>query len=822
MDINRKTILLFIILLIISIISGCNKDDQSRLQANWSAKDPIAIPFNNRNHQLKLGNLVPNSSFEFGKIFYKKNDIKTFDIAGWKKVGENIEWVNTRNADFNDNETYDGIHAVKIVRNQADETENLGEGIISDYIKVIPGNYTLKLFLKLENICPNQARIGTKMFDAVNIRIQYFDKNKIEIEGTEFNPYENKKIDNTFKSLTLANYWNIDDFGWGEIHGKTANYPFFDGDIPDQARYVKIFIGLKGTGKMWIDQIDFRYTSNNFTLFERLKPYFDSSFTAYDFIIPEPQLLEKKNTIEYFNTENKKLPIILIPENANKYLIHTAQLIKEKLDQITGGVHPEFAIDKIKILKQLNKEQLTDDQFIISIGKSSLYKKNQKSLPDSMINELEQAYYIYSLENFKNILFINANDKKGFENAVLTFNQLLSEKETILHNAKIIDYPDFKERNFIIHGFNGSEEYLTGKIDLFKRYKLNEPYFEIYKDNKKYYPLISLNEILKENDCINLKVNLFDNKEINSEQLIQILRPYKSINSLLVSGSLNQTSEGCNSVSLKVLMNDYYNHANPLTLFEPAIQKNKIKNIEYLSYWNNLELIDNAFGQAEFYFRDIRERHLNNTSFVWTGGSYCSSSIDFAELNRFKTIVGNNHILLDNSLFLNESRFSSEYIRAYYAGKIRILSMFEPYRFEVFDDFYKQSSNKKILLNTDSLSELSTIRILTSSNFYWNTESYNPDRTLWIVLNKLFGRQNAMNLIYFNDAYYGLKEVCEKIKINGLQYKNIRVAKIFEKDLKKYYDLLLNDLENSKLLSEIELLKETILLDYNNLISTNN
>ena len=821
MDINNKTLFLFIILLIFSLISGCNKDDQSRLQANWSAKDPIAIPFNNRNHQLKLGNLVPNSSFESGKIFYEESDIKSFDLVGWKKVGENIEWVNIRNADYEESEIYNGIHSVKIVRDQADETETLGEGIISDYIKVIPGNYTLKLFLKLENICPNQVRIGTKMFDAVNIRLQYFDKNKIELSGAEFNPYQNKKIDNSFKSLTLSNYWNIDDFGWGEIRGKTANYPFFDGDIPDQTRYVKIFIGLKGTGKMWIDQIDFRYTRDNFTLLERLEPYFDSSFTAYDLIIPEPQLLEKNKSIEYFNPGNGKLPIILIPENASEYIINSAHSIKEKIDQIIGQTNTESTIDKIKIVDQLDESQL-NEQFIISIGKNSIYKKNQNSFPDSVIKEIEQAYYIYSLENLGNVIFVNANDKNGFQNAVLTFNQLLSEKETIFYSAQIIDYPDYKERNYIIHNFDGSDKDLIAKMDLFREYKLSNPYFEIYKENKEYYPIISINKILKENDNINLKINLFDNKDVNSEQLLKMLNSYKTINSLLISGSLNQINEDCNSEGLKILTQGYNNQFNPLNLLELINQKVKPENIEYLSYWSNLELIDNAHGQAEFYFRDVRNKDLNNISFVWTGGSYCSTSIDFAEFTRIKTIVGNNNILLDNSLFVNESRFNSEYINGYYVGKIRVLSMFEPYRLEVSDDFYQQSSDRKILLNTDSLSELNTIRILTSSNYYWNTESYNPDRTLWMVLNKLFGRENAMNLIYFNDAYYGLKEVCEKIKVNGLQYKNLRIAKIFESDLKKYYNILYNDFENKELVDEIRLLKEKVLLDYNNLISTNN
>jgi hypothetical protein len=77
-------------------------------------------------------------------------------------------------------------------------------------------------------------------------------------------PFKGQKIDNSFKSLSFANYDHIKEFDWGRIIGKSHSFPFSEGDIPDDARYIRIFIGLKGTGTMWIDDVDFHYTRANF------------------------------------------------------------------------------------------------------------------------------------------------------------------------------------------------------------------------------------------------------------------------------------------------------------------------------------------------------------------------------------------------------------------------------------------------------------------------------------------------------------------------------------------------------------------------------
>ena len=836
MRIKQTTIVILLIFVITIVLSGCKKEDQTRFQAGWSAKDPIAIPYNIRNHEKTLGNLVINPSFETGKVYYEESNIKSYDITGWKKVGKNIKWVNSNNGEYKENEVYEGTHSIKIERNTADETEITGEGIISDFIKVIPGNYSFKLFLRLENICPNQARVGTKMHDAVNIRLLYFDKNKIEIDGVEYDAFQNKKIDNTFKSYSLSNYWNIDEFCWGEIHGKTANYPFFDGDIPDDTRYVKIFIGLKGTGKMWVDNIDFRYTNENFTTLERLKPYFDSSYSVYDLVLPQPKQLIKKSQIEYFNKDSLLFPIIVIPQNTSKvvkeYALKLKKILTSKIKEADNSLSAE-----IKIVTNIDLSKIPQKQFIVSIGNNDFYNNCKANLPDSLINDNEGAYYIVQSEDRENLVFINGYNDEAIKYAFLSFNQLFDSQSTIYFGANIIDYPDFHERAFILHYFDGDLNDLDNKLELLNQYKFNNVYFEWYGgDNEKHYSFNSINELQHQSNSMNFSV-LVDLIKLNAKQSLISGKPFDNLNyetlipesmkSVLFAGDYYQSYDNCNPDKIAFRSNKkmdrdlQFDHIELLNDFNKLLVSKKLSTkIEFLSPWNRLDIIDKGQGEAEFYYRDLNRNLSDNIPIYWTGGSYYSKSIDFAEFYRMKKIAGNTTVLFDNNLNDSELRFNSEFVRNYYAGKIRALSIFEPYNFITFNDFYKQSRGSKILLNTNSLSELNTIRILTAANYFWNTTTYDPDKSLWIVLNKLVGRDNAINLLYFNDAYYGLKEICEKLKINGLQYNNLRIAKNFDSDLNKYYNELEISLDNKILLTEIEKLKTEILEKYNNIITT--
>ena len=804
------------------IFTGCKKEDQSRLQANWSANDPIIIPYIIRKNETNFGNLVPNPSFESGKVYYEKSNIKSFDINGWKKVGQNIEWVNANNQPYNKSDVNSGNYAVKIKRDSADETEITGDGIISDYIKVIPGNYSLKMFLKFQNVCPNQSRIGTKMYDAVNIRLYYYDKNKVEISGNQYNAFYNKNIDNSFKSYTLSNFDYFERTEWGQIFGKSANFPVFDGDIPDQARYVKIFVGLKGTGTMWIDDVEFRFTKQNFTLLERLKPYFDSSFTVYDQLIPKPKQIVTKQPIEFY-TESSGFPIIIIPENADKATRQCAIKLRNEIAKYAA------ISDKDKIeIKESSIENRPELEFVISIGENSLYKKHSKDLPDSIIKKYKGSYYISTMENIQNTIFINASCDQGLQSAISTFLQLLDVDKGIYHAANILDYPDFYQGSYIIESFNGSEEILSERIELLKDYKLYNSYLKDYSvKNNHFYPFNSVQDISEyiNNNNLGMLYNFNNKEDINLGHVIQSVLS-NQIKRVLIEGGFYQSYDGHNPDNIEYFA--YNNMEKPMQeghielINELNKKLGKNISIEFLSPWSNLQRVNMSHGDAEFYYRDLNKSIPEEVLFYWTGGNYCSLSIDYAEAYFFKNISGKEPVLFDYSLLANEYRFKSELISNYYAGKIRVLSLFEPYQLDCYKGFLSDHNDGQILIQAGDFSALHFIQLLTAADYLWNTKDYIPEKSLWTILNRLYGRENAIQLLNFNDAYFGLKEICKKIELQGLQNKNMRIANHFEKELKKAYDSLNNNLVNKELISEMEQLKNEILNYYNGLLIDEN
>jgi hypothetical protein len=715
-----------------------------------------------------LGNLVLNSSFESGKLFYEEKDIKTFAIDGWSVIGNHVEWVDKQNLEYTFYEVSDGNHSVKVHRENADETEKLGEGIVSDYIKVIPGNYFLKLKLKLKDIKSNKERLGSKLHDAVNIRIKYYDKNKIELRVQEFNPFMNLKIDNTFKSQSFTNYYQIDDLDWCDVYGKTADFPYFNGDIPDKTRYVKIFIGLKGTGTLWIDKVEFNYTSQNFTLLERLEPYFDSSFTVYDMIMPTPQQIEAKGAYAYFNSDSNKIPVIVYL-GKNKKLEAVINNLKNKIDNIIS-VDP-----KVQIVSNLNPNELKKYSLIISVGDTKLLENSSTQMQDSLLNQNQDSYAI-NFNSKSNIIFLQGITDEGLINGMFTLEQIFDKKIAIVYLSNILDYPDFYQRNYAVSFGLDSD-----RRNLLDEFKLGVPY---------YYNASSLANT--DSEC-NLIMDCS-----TEDYLVQLKSIRKS------------DFKNIESVIIRNLKNDK-DLAEIIKLLE---KKNKNINIKFEPNYNSINDINLSQDKAAHYYMNLKSSISKKLSYIWTGENNCSNSIDCINLNQLSDVMQSNPILFDNELTKADNRFYSSNIQQYYAGKLRLLSLFEPYNLETVDDFYRFNANREIILNIDSLTELKTIQTLTAANYYWNTKSYNPEKSLWIVLNKLYGREVSIALLKFNDAVFGMKEMSQKIENNGLNNKDERILNIYKTRMLKQFNLLQEKIKRNNLIIEIEEVKEEILTKY--------
>ena len=802
---NKSVSILTLFIVLISSF-GCKKDDQTRLQAGWTSKDPIAIPFNARNNEKKLGNLVNNPSFETGKVYYAESTVKSYDITGWKKIGQNITWINNSVENEND-DVYHGLHSIKIERSSADETEKTGEGIISDYIKVIPGNYSLKLFLKLKNVYPNQSRLGTKMYDAINIELKYFNKNKIEISGEDLNAFTKSKIDNSFKAFSLANYSHIKEFGWGEVFGKTANFPYFDGDIPDDARYVKLFVGLKGTGTMWIDQIDFRYTDQNFTMLERLQPFFDSSYLPNEMVFPQPQLLHKNNSFKFYNLESSVYPIIIIPINANqsikKFAVDLKSFLEESIALEDKSVNPRIDI--------VNKFTLPDSlqQMVISVGSTTIYDQYSDFIKDTLLHEKEQSYIIYQLKNKDKLVFINSLSNEGYLFALRTFKQLFEAKSAMFYGANIMDYPDFKKRNLFIHSFKGDLKSFNQRLQLLSEYKLNGLFLN-WNEEVSNYPFHAIQEISTQNIRLGAIVNLMDYSDKKSfSNLME-----DNFHSLILDSG---DSSDCDEMDLKKRCSSDFELVNKL--YKELKSKDYRTELGFIPRWSNLRSIDQGYEDVYFYLYHMNQSLPRSIDLYWSGPANHSSSIDCAEFNRIKLFYNKTPSLLDYSLMGMEHRFDSEYARQYYAGKMRTQAIFKPHNLRACSNLYHQNSDSDIIIGSTKCTEMETISILTSLDFTWNEESYNPNKSVWVALNKIYGKQLAIKIIRFNDAYFGLKEICQKIENNGLLHKNSRVANKFEVALEKAFSEIRNNCSNPDLISQLEMLKKEQILSYKNIMA---
>jgi len=156
----------------------------------------------------------------------------------------------------------DGKHAIKISRKAEgiSDFNTDSEGVLSDFIEVLPGNYTFLFDIRLKDVYPSVKRLNARLGTDIDIRLKFFDKNRKELSDGMYFEYAKMELDNSFKGFSFSNFYEIEEFGWGRIIGRTLNYPFSEGDLPDGCRYVKIYLGFKGIGTMWVDNVDYRYS----------------------------------------------------------------------------------------------------------------------------------------------------------------------------------------------------------------------------------------------------------------------------------------------------------------------------------------------------------------------------------------------------------------------------------------------------------------------------------------------------------------------------------------------------------------------------------
>jgi hypothetical protein len=205
---------------------------------------------------------------------------------------------------------------------------------------------------------------------------------------------------------------------------------------------------------------------------------------------------------------------------------------------------------------------------------------------------------------------------------------------------------------------------------------------------------------------------------------------------------------------------------------------------EFCPPWYSNEHIDRGQGKAEVYLKELTFQIPDDIAIIWTGPTIRSLSVDMADLNRYKSLIGKWPMFWDNTLYarnIETQRYGG--YTTYYPGKVRMCNLFEPYDTYRPKDFHKYNDDRQIYINADAYSEVYKIKYATVADYLWNAAAYDPELALWKVLCRTYGPALAEELLRFNDAYYGLYDIFLRMEFEGVNDTYIKKGSIILKDL---------------------------------------
>ncbi|MEO6838776.1 MAG: beta-N-acetylglucosaminidase domain-containing protein, partial [Ginsengibacter sp.] len=697
------------------------------------------------------------------------------------------------------------------------EINNESEGILSDYIEVIPGNFDFYFDIRLDKIIPTtyldrfQNRIGKN----IDIHLEFYDKNKMAIDPGIFFEYTDKDVDNSFKGFAFSNYFLIDKFDWARVHGATWDYPFSEGDLPKDCRYIKIFLGLKCSGTMWVDNIDFRLSKWNFTPLERMDSMFGKKYDLSQLLIPTPQFVSNPLHI---NIKNKKIQIVYqgadSPESRSAIKLLQKRMI---------GLRP----NSTKISKSESEIPAFKGTQIILIKPKPSADSLLNHAFETIINK-DQGYFI---RREGGRIYLGANTGVGLYYAATTLSQLFDYRNSIIDYADITDYPDFKGRTVELMSYQNRwtleqnktltdstiEQTLEKRnidldkqikdLDFYAFYKLNELYSYASFTKRWWLPGDFYKLFFKRigercaqyggilNSAVQLNPYYHLNMEEQVDSVTDSLRNLFSIGSDAGFEKIKNVLKPVLDAGVKTVMlcsDDFVPHSGIIrgeyTLFTKSDEEEftnlaaaqsflvdrtrkwldtEYHNIrlEFIPPQYNNRFIDYGRGSAEKYFQDLT-RHLDSSVvLVWTGNTIRSISYDLADIRRVTELYKSKPMIFDNTPYARNAEVVNGGYPINYPVRSILCNLFEPFDIQYPKNF-SSYLDSRYYSNLGGFGEMNKIKYMTFSDFTWNSKDYNPDFSLFKALLQYVGKDNARVLLEFNDAYYQFVATWGQLRID--------------------------------------------------------
>jgi len=843
----RKPFLFFSLAFLMLSLPQCMEEDSTVPSGQgWTSTDPVSIPFRQRMMQAERGNLVKNPSFELGRLINIDSITVSYNITGWKSMGENVTWISGA-------EVHSGSYSIKIHRDSKDEAINQGDGIVSDFIRVIPGNYEYTFWIRLKDIRPNREREGTRLNDAVDIRMLFYDKNRLLISGNTYNPARQAIIDQSFKALSFAGFWNIDSLGWVSVSGRTTNDFLTEGDIPDEAKFVKLYLGLKGTGTMWVDDVDLRYSRRNFTSLERTGQMFDTTCTMQELLTPRPKHLQALNPFTYHieGRDTLPLPLVVIPPRPQKQTSAAADLLKQKFDSIFTGHFGKDSLPGIRIISYNPSREIEKGALVFKF--SRLGHTDHPGHTEAGQDVGPQGYTIYPDSLYPNLVHLSGGSAIGDYYAAATAVQLLDKDLFIYHQSAITDYPDIQERAFLVSPVAAASNPIDYKPYLSEMtgLKLNWAYLDFYRSRTLWlqesmayrdglraigreagtsgmlslahmvnpYAFLPLNPVFDSLDKTTRERWIHSGSSSTAKLRQQFRAGLESGASTLVlctNDYLPLSPEG-NYVLYSKRDRDHYINLQAahlemiLSTYSWIRARNPTVTLEFLPPWYSNDGLDLSRGQAEQYFRDLSSKLPDEIRIMWSGPAKQSPVISAVDYYRYRNFAGKDLVFLNNTMNKVPQILQDTALLKFHPMKLRTLNLFNPFSMHFAEPFELPGGGGKMLVNSPISSEIMKIRMATAADYMWNAGDYDPDKSIWKILVSRFGIPVTSELYRFNDSYFTTLASMIGLKSGGDQQRLLRMIRDQQEDMEESLnrlDVLLGS--NPSLLNELKSLKQSL------------
>lgn len=391
----------------------------------------------------------------------------------------------------------------------------------------------------------------------------------------------------------------------------------------------------------------------------------------------------------------------------------------------------------------------------------------------------DQYYTIKCDEKAKEIL-IQSPGQFGLLYGVVTLSDLIVRKDESLYLnlCDVTDWPDYSRRmvhsipevnkvdELLDYALRYKMETVTIAHRLYSWFTVEDEYLQILKEIKEWKDKFGGPHIMQMHNVYDPKyINIADENDVNALKhviktsieygvdklmiLADDTPPFKYGEGYILTYDEEKEKFQHFAESQSALMWDIKNWLADNSLSSELYYVSGFYTYEDMHY-GDIRLFDNTPWEDDAYkpmMRDLNYLGLNlpdDVFFVWCGPVVRSRKITVDDLNDWTyNLKGRVPFLWDNTIYSHHPFTSTP--------------LFSAYDNELPSDFFKRTAGNGMTINGDANAEDYRVAVITAMDYLWNSESYDPEKSLNRAMNNYYGEELTPLLFEFKETELGLR-----------------------------------------------------------------